>query len=212
METAVTDSSDSLPEEPVGTPRHLKVIRLMAFLFVPCLFVGFLAVGLIKRSSSQRLVGESAPAFSLPLLPGGTLSSEDLRGEPVVVNFWASWCLPCREEAPTFQAKFEKHKGRGVQFLGVNVQDSAEDARAFVDEFGLTFPSVRDTNLKLYTSFGVRGLPETFFIDHTYTFRAIGSGNESAQQGGFKILGAIDPALLESQIRYLLDLKRDERS
>jgi cytochrome c biogenesis protein CcmG/thiol:disulfide interchange protein DsbE len=210
--TAVEDPKESAQGELASVPRRIKIVRITAFLIIPGLFVGFLTFGVMKRTSSQRLVGKSAPQFTLPTLSDGVLSSDDLKGRPLVVNFWASWCLPCREEAPTFRAKYEKYKGQQVQFLGVNVQDSKEDARAFVDEFDLTFPSVRDTNLKLHNSFGVRGLPETFFIDHTYTFRAIGSGKEDTQQAGFKILGAIEPALLESQIRYLLALKRDEGS
>lgn len=206
MQTSVRDTPElGASPGPVSSTR-LKWLRLLAFFVVPSLFVGFLAIGLSKRSDTQRLTGKPAPNFELPLLQGGSLSSTDLKRHPVVVNFWASWCKPCREEAPTLQAKWEKYGGEGVRFVGINVQDLEEDARAFVQEFGITFPSVRDTDLKLYTSFGVRGLPETFFIDHTYKFRAVGSGDESGTQGSFKILGAIQPGLLEAQIRHLLEL------
>jgi cytochrome c biogenesis protein CcmG/thiol:disulfide interchange protein DsbE len=155
-------------------------------------------------------VGTRAPDFDFPLVSEGTFSSQNLKGHPVVVNFWASWCLPCREEAPLLEEKWNAYRGRGIRFLGVNVKDSLEDARAFTKEFGLTFPSVRDTDLYLYTSFGLVGLPETFFIDHTYKFRGIGASDQSGEQAGFKILGAIPPAVLDSQIQLLLKLKEND--
>ncbi|HVF12178.1 MAG TPA: TlpA disulfide reductase family protein [Actinomycetota bacterium] len=194
--------------EPNGiTPRRIKFMRMLAFLIVPSLFVGFLAVGMTIKSDSQQVIGKRAPSFDLSLVSGGTLSSKDLEGHPVVINFWASWCQPCREEAPTLEAKWQKFRDQGVMIVGVNVQDRLEDAAAFQKEFGLTFPSVRDSNLKLFTSFGVRGMPETFFIDHTWTFRGLGETGQTGQQGTFKILGAVQPAVLEREINDLLELQ-----
>jgi hypothetical protein len=86
------------------------------------------------------------------------------------------------------ERSWQKYKGQGVRIVGVNVQDSEADARAFVKKFGVTFPSVRDTDLKLWTKLGVRGLPETFFIDHSWTFVGIGSGKQLDSSGGTKIL------------------------
>lgn len=189
------------------TPRRIKIMRMFAFLIVPSTFVGFLAVGVSIKSNSQQVIGKRAPDFDLPLVSGGHLSSKDLNGHPVVINFWASWCKPCREEALTLEAKWQSYSDRGVMIVGVNVQDSLQDASAFQKEFGLTFPSVRDRNLKLYTSFGVRGLPETFFIDHTWTFRGLSETGQTGQQGTFKILGAIQPAILDRQIKELLELE-----
>lgn len=181
----------------------------MAFMLVPGLFVAFLAFTLFRTATPAKLVGERAPEFELPVL--GTderLSSEQLKGQPLVLNFWASWCVPCREEARTLERSWQKYKGRGLRIVGVNVQDSEADAQAFVEEFGVTFPSVRDTDLKLWTELGVRGLPETFFIDHSWTFVGIGSGKQVDSSGGTKILGAIDPALLDSQVKLLLERKK----
>ncbi len=185
----------------------MRILRLLAFVIVPALFVGLLALGLTRKARTQNLVGTIAPEFDLPLVNGGTFSSQALKGQPVVVNFWASWCVPCREEAPLLEKKWQAYRDQGIRFLGVNVKDSLEDARAFTKEFGLTFPSVRDTDLDLYSSFGLQGLPETFFIDHTFRFSGVGGSDETGRQRGFKILGAISPAVLDSQIRLLLKLK-----
>lgn len=205
------NEGDSLNEEKEPEPsRRIRWLRLLAFLIVPVLFVGLLAVGLL-RTSPRDLVGESAPDFELRILGSEeTLSSDDLRGSPVVINFWASWCIPCRQEAPTLEEKWRKYREQGVQFVGVNVQDAEDDALEFVREFGISFPSIRDTNLTLWTKFGVRGLPETFFIDHQWMFVSVGAGEQIGSRGATKILGAISPAVLENQIQLLLDRKKNE--
>lgn len=186
--------------------RKHKLVRLLAFVLVPALFVGFVGYGLFSTAPPSELIGSPAPEFELPLLGSDEmLSSQQLQGRPVVVNFWASWCVPCREEAPILEEAWQKYRDAGVVFLGVNVQDTQADAQAFVEEFGITFPSVRDTDLKLWTDTGVSGVPETFFIDHNWIFVGIGSGEELASTGGTKILGAIDRAVLESQIQIMLD-------
>lgn len=187
------------------SPKSRRVVRLLAFVVVPALFVGLVGYGLFSTAPPNSLVGSEVPEFSLPLLGGdGTLSSAELAGRPVVINFWASWCEPCREEAGDLQAAWEKYRDQGVLILGVNVQDSEKDAEAFVDEFDLTFPIVRDKDLVLYNELGVRGLPETFFADQG-VFIGVGSGEEIGQSGPTKTLGAIDPAVLESQIQLMLE-------
>lgn len=150
----------SQQREPKPNSRRRFWLKQLAFLIIPALF--------------------RAPDFELPVLGSDqALSSGDLMGSPVVVNFWASWCVPGREEAPTLEQKRRRYPDQGIRFVGVNVQDVEEDATGFVEEFGITFPSVRDTDLQLWTQFGVRGLPETFFIDHRWRFVSVGSGEQS---------------------------------
>jgi cytochrome c biogenesis protein CcmG/thiol:disulfide interchange protein DsbE len=107
-----------------------------------------------------------APAFTLPRLDvDGTLSLADLRGKAVVVNFWASWCDPCKEEAPVLEAAWRKHKDAGLIVLGVDFNDLRPDALRFMERAGVTYPVVYDRDGGLVAKFGATGVPETFFID-----------------------------------------------
>lgn len=89
---------------------------------------------------------------------------DELRGTPIVLNFWASWCIPCREEAPTLEQSWQRARRRGVLFLGLNMQDVRGDALDFLRRFGQTFPNVRDPSNATSRKWGATGIPETFFI------------------------------------------------
>jgi cytochrome c biogenesis protein CcmG/thiol:disulfide interchange protein DsbE len=106
----------------------------------------------------------AAPIFRLPALDGRMVDLTALRGQVVVVNFWASWCPPCREEAPLVERVWRTYRERGVVVVGVNIQDLESDARRFVAEASLTFPVVRDRDGRVKGEYGVAGVPETFFI------------------------------------------------
>ena len=137
-----------------------------------------------------------APDFTLPILPpyrkawGETLRLSRLFGRPIVLNFWASWCPPCRREAPMLQAYWRRYQDQ-VLFIGVNFQDTEEAALAFIREFGLSFPSVADPRGRVGIDYGVYGLPETFFIDP--------EGRVQARH-----VGELKPKDLEGYLRTLL--------
>ena len=118
-----------------------------------------------SRYIQSPLVAKDAPSFTLALFDGGTLALKDLRGKAVLVNFWASWCVPCRAEAGALESAWQKYKDRGVVFLGINIQDKEEDAHAFMKEFGITYLNDQDASGKIAVDHGVWGIHKSFFID-----------------------------------------------
>ena len=123
----------------------------------------------------------AAPGFTLERLDqDGQLSIAELQGKAVVVNFWASWCVPCRDEAPVLQQTYERYRDQGLVVLGIDVNDFRADARRFIERFGLTYPVVYDGKGSTVGKWGVRAFPETFFVDR--------SGNLV----GERIAGAVD--------------------
>jgi cytochrome c biogenesis protein CcmG, thiol:disulfide interchange protein DsbE len=129
--------------------------------------IGLLAYGFTRdaRYIQSPLVARQAPSFTLTLFDGKVVRLADFQGKAVLVNFWASWCVPCRAEAAALESAWQKYKDRGVVFLGVNIQDKEEDARAFMKEFGITYLNGPDEGGKVAIDYGVWGIPETFFID-----------------------------------------------
>ena len=187
-----------------GSRRRSKSLRILLALIPALAFIAVLWFGL-ARSDSQAVSGDRAPSFELALLDGsGVLSDEDLRGKPVVINFWASWCIPCREEAPLLERTWRAYRDEGVIFLGVNIKDADSDAKKFVEEFDITYPQVRDLDQSLTRDFGVKGLPETFFVDHRWTFIGAISGAQTGDQQGTVILGAISEDELVTNVEILI--------
>jgi cytochrome c biogenesis protein CcmG/thiol:disulfide interchange protein DsbE len=145
--------------------RWLKVgAQLGALALVLSLF-GLLAWKVTSGEETAR-VGEAAPPIDLPELDGtGRVTTAAFRGRPAVINFWASWCGPCRDEAPLLEAAWREYRSRGVVVLGIDTRDFISDGRAFVKRFGLTYPNGYDGKGTLAERFGLTGFPETFVID-----------------------------------------------
>jgi cytochrome c biogenesis protein CcmG/thiol:disulfide interchange protein DsbE len=200
--------SESAHPDRGGLRHHLlRGIALLAVL----MFLALLVYGLTTQGSSGRVdeslaKGEAplAPEFNLPVLDPGALPAElerrlreplaggqlglsDLSRTPFVLNFWASWCPPCREEAPILEAGWQRHQRQGVLYLGLNMQDLTGDARAFLDEFGLTYPQIREPEDTVAKSYGATGLPETYFVS--------GEGRIVAH-----VVGAVSPEQLDEGV------------
>jgi cytochrome c biogenesis protein CcmG/thiol:disulfide interchange protein DsbE len=149
---------------------------LAAFLAVLAL-VGLLGFGLLSKGSSGVALGDPAPAQPLPrLVGGGEGSLADHRGSWVLVNFWASWCVPCREEAPALERLQRARGGSRFTVLGIDTRDLSGDGREFVREFGLTYPQLRDGDGAAGDAFGTTGVPENFLVDPRGKVRLVRRG------------------------------------
>lgn len=129
-------------------------------------FLALLAFGLTRdpRTLASPLPGTAAPAFALQTLDGDTVSLAGLRGKVVVLNFWASWCIPCRQEHPALARAAERYPESDVRVVGVLYQDTPEGARRFLDALGGDWPTGLDPGSRTAIDFGVYGVPETYFI------------------------------------------------
>lgn len=167
-----------------------------------------LVYGLVRPSGEPTKVGTAAPEFVLDRLVGeGTISSADLKGRPVVINFWASWCDPCRREAPLLEAVWREHRDEGLTVLGVDLRDAPDNARAFLEEYDLTYPTVADPDLELAGAMGIGstdGLPQTFFVDSGWRLQAVDAGDDARTEAGVVVLGEMSEELLNDQIDRLL--------
>lgn len=141
------------------------------------------------RTAPQK--GFLAPDMSLSTLDGERVRLSDLRGKPVLINFWASWCGPCRAEMPHFQAVFEAHADDELVVLAVNQMEAPGTAADFVKEFGLTFPVLLDSQGDASEDYRVRGLPTSFFVDSEGIIRDF-------------FMGPMTTGLIESKLETIL--------
>ncbi len=204
-ESTTASQSDPPPRRP-GRRVLRYGLRTVAVL-IPLLFLGLLAFGVVAQSPSTTIDdslarGQSvlAPAFKLDVLQkgnlgprlgpelaaplrAGRLSLSELRGVPVLLNFWASWCVPCAQEAPTLERTWRTQaRPRGVLFLGLDMQDAAPDGRNFMHHFGIDYLNIRDPGNDVALSYGATGLPETFFISRSGKIVGHVIGESSAAQ------------------------------
>lgn len=155
-----------------------SVIAVLGVLAV----VGLLVFGLASKGSSGVEVGDPAPKAPLPRLEGaGSQSLADYRGRWVLVNFWASWCVPCRAEAPDLERFQQEHADARFTVVGIDSRDLTEDGRDFVERYGLSYPQLRDGDGDAAHDFGTTGVPENYLVDPAGKVRLLVRGPVSEE-------------------------------
>ena len=125
-----------------------------------------LSLGVYSASAGRQAAGKPLPDIDLPTLQGKSISLKSLRGKVVFLNFWATWCLPCRHEMPAMERLYGRLKEKGFEILAVSIDARGEEVVApFVKKLGLTYPILMDRDMDALRAFGVRGMPTTFLID-----------------------------------------------
>jgi cytochrome c biogenesis protein CcmG/thiol:disulfide interchange protein DsbE len=132
---------------------------------VALLVLALLAYALVAGPSESLQVGGPAPTFQLTALDGSTMDLDAQRGRVTVVNFFASWCAPCRQEAADLETTWREYQDQGVQFYGIAYKDANSKAQAFLDEFDVSYASTVEPGNRTARAYGVTGVPETFVID-----------------------------------------------
>jgi cytochrome c biogenesis protein CcmG/thiol:disulfide interchange protein DsbE len=169
--------------------------------------VALLVFGVIAKGENQLEAGEAAPVVELEVLADGPVVGEpnrtgsiaDYRGKWVLLNIWASWCLPCEDEAPELVAFQKRHRSPDFTILGIQTQDGTEDGLAFVDEFGLNYPSLRDGSGDYADELGSTGVPESILLDAEGNVAYIRRGQIDAELLDAEVLPLIQGATVEPE-------------
>jgi cytochrome c biogenesis protein CcmG, thiol:disulfide interchange protein DsbE len=165
------------------------------------LIIGLLALlgfGMVKAKSGQRDSGQ-APDFTLIGYDGRKVTLNELRGKVVVINFWASWCIPCRKEAAYLEKTWRKYQNQGVVFLGVDYVDTPAEALAYIKEFDVTYINGPDLETRISDAYNIKGVPETYFIDMQGQLHGV-------------FIGPLEAPYLDNKIEELLSLPNQNQN
>lgn len=173
-----------------------KVLFILYFCFI-VLFVFLLGWGISNRTHMTELsgstrIGKPAPDFSLNLFDGNQISFSTMVDQPMVINFWASWCVPCIEEASILQSVWDSNRNESIQFIGINIQDSSKSAKAFIASNGIDYMNGFDADGIITIEYGVIGMPTTFFVNREGIVEA-------------KWVGSIPDFVLDSWVEDLIN-------
>ena len=169
--------------------------RVIAIIFILCLLPAACTREKGGEATGGIIIGSKAPDFSMISLSGQQISLKDLRGQGVLVNFWATWCYPCREEMDDLKAAYEKYKDQGIVILGIDMKEGEEMVRKFTDSYKITYPILIDTDGKVSDAYNVFGIPSSFFIDREGIIRDI-------------ILGEMNQDSINNKIEKLISMEK----
>jgi cytochrome c biogenesis protein CcmG/thiol:disulfide interchange protein DsbE len=163
------------PLEVEAQPKRRRWGVVAAWVSVIGLLV-LLGLGLRRAHRGPVVAGDQAPDFVLTTYEGQIIDSQDLKGQVVVLNFWASWCNPCKDEAFELEQAYQMYRDQGVVFLGIDYADSEPEALDYLERFGITYPNGPDKRARISQSFRVRSVPETYIVgtDGMLTYTKIG--------------------------------------
>ena len=220
-----TDASDSGPAKKTGGARLRKVLRRVVYpLAVIAAIIGVIWWLEARDDAPTSTTGERygpvqmpaalatggldisakvdalAPDFLLETMDDGELRLSELRGQPVVLNFWATWCKPCRQEMPRFVEAYDEHAADGLVVVAVNLQEGKGIVRPFASDYGMDFPIAVDRDGEVGDRYRLLGLPTTYFIDRGGVIRSIYTGPFEEKQNETNVQGAIADSELEQRI------------
>lgn len=199
MNTVAGETANpSTPEQPTPTAAEQQIARQRRLWglgggLLLAVFVGFLVVALWRQQVSEQRAAGVAPDFSFTTFEGQSINLADLKGKGVVVNFWASWCNPCREEAALLEKAWQREQGQGIVFLGLDYLDQEHPAKEYLAEFKISYPSGSDIQSTAARRYGIQGVPETFFIKPTGEIASIAIGPLISEEDLQQRLDAIRP-------------------
>lgn len=159
----IDNSTTENSEESPGKTSRPKWGVVLVWVFVLGL-LAVLGIGLVRSQRGSIRVGDRVPDLVLSTFEGDEIDFADLRGQIVVVNFWASWCKPCEQEAVELEQAYQLYKDQGVVFLGVDYVDTETEARGYLAKFGITYPNGPDLGTRISQAFRTLGVPETYII------------------------------------------------
>jgi len=165
--------------------------RRLAVLLISVLVSGLVIAGCSPTTEGELREGSRAPDFQLTELGGEAVSLSDMRGMTVLLNFWATWCPPCRAEMPYIQQIYEEGASRGLMVLAVNLGESPAEVKEFMESNNLSFPVLLDINKEVGRSYGIQAIPTTFIIDQSGIIRVIEVGAFTSEDEIERVLGKV---------------------
>lgn len=191
---------DSIQPISARSPNRARLIILGGIMLFVIVLLGMLAIGVRQKTAAALATGD-APMLELKTFDGGTINLAQLKGKPIVVNFWASWCIPCRDEAPLLEATWVKYKDEGLVVIGVDYLDTESEAKKFMQKFGITYPNGPDIGTRIAQAYRITGVPESYFVTRDGKLL---QGTDASGRAYGNWIGPLSANAMEERVQKLL--------